>query len=118
MSWTGFDGICTFIMLVEYCIHLLMFYCSSYFCNFLDTGFDFFFAPCLNDFAFFIPDGEAEGAEFYTLVAQKLDYLVKHQQRISPTAAKNSVSPKDPNITIPTDRISGNSGIAFFFLCV
>ncbi|KAM3823606.1 bcl-2-like protein 12 [Vipera latastei] len=54
-------------------------------------------------------NGEAEGAEFYTLVAQKLDYLVKHQQRISPTAAKSSVSPKDPNITIPTDRISGNS---------
>ncbi|KAK9397088.1 bcl-2-like 12 [Crotalus adamanteus] len=54
-------------------------------------------------------DGEAEGAEFYTLVAQKLDYLVKHQQRVSPTAAKSSVSPKDPKITIPTDTISGNS---------
>ncbi|XP_032090452.1 bcl-2-like protein 12 [Thamnophis elegans] len=54
-------------------------------------------------------NGEAEDAEFYTLVAQKLDYFVKHQQRISPIAAKSSVSPKDPNITISTDTISDNS---------
>ncbi|XP_026566552.1 bcl-2-like protein 12 [Pseudonaja textilis] len=54
-------------------------------------------------------NGEAEDAEFYTLVAQKLDYFVKHQQRTSPIAAKSSVSPKDPNITISTDTISDNS---------
>ncbi|XP_063157013.1 bcl-2-like protein 12 [Candoia aspera] len=54
-------------------------------------------------------NGEVEGAEFYTLVAQKLDYFVKHQQRVSPAAAKNSLSPTDLNTTIPTDTTSGSS---------
>ncbi|XP_007423159.1 bcl-2-like protein 12 [Python bivittatus] len=54
-------------------------------------------------------NGEAEGAEFYTLVAQKLDYFVKQQQWVTPAAAKSSPSPTDLNTTIPADTISGNS---------
>lgn len=104
-------------MLVQYFIHILVLLLTC-FCSLFGIGFDFLCAPCFNNFLFVFPDGEAEDTEFYTLVAQKLDYFVKHQQRISPIAAKSSVSPKDPNITISTDTISANSGTTFIFLCV
>ncbi|XP_042327151.1 bcl-2-like protein 12 isoform X2 [Sceloporus undulatus] len=51
-------------------------------------------------------DTDAEGAEFYTLVAQKLDHLVKQQQLISPAAAKSLPSSKHQINKLPTDALS------------
>ncbi|XP_020663884.3 bcl-2-like protein 12 [Pogona vitticeps] len=56
---------------------------------------------------------DVEGAEFYTLVAQKLDHLVKQQQLVSPVAAKSLPFPPEQSNTLPTDAVSStpvNSG--------
>ncbi|KAJ7313765.1 hypothetical protein JRQ81_005437 [Phrynocephalus forsythii] len=49
---------------------------------------------------------DAEGAEFYTLVAQKLDHLVKQQQLVSPLAAQSLPSPIGHSHTLSTDALS------------
>ncbi|CAI5790017.1 Uncharacterized protein PODLI_1B042556 [Podarcis lilfordi] len=46
--------------------------------------------------------GEAENAELYTLVAQKLDHLVKQQQLTSPLVAKSLPFPTDEISILPT----------------
>ncbi|XP_061444756.1 bcl-2-like protein 12 [Rhineura floridana] len=51
-------------------------------------------------------DGEAESAELYTLVAEKLDHLVKQQQLMSPSVAKKLPSPTEKINTLPTDPVS------------
>ncbi|KAH0626683.1 hypothetical protein JD844_001790 [Phrynosoma platyrhinos] len=54
-------------------------------------------------------DADTEGAEFYTLVAQKLDHLVKQQQLISPVATKSLPSSKHQINTLPTDTPSSTT---------
>ncbi|XP_008111788.2 bcl-2-like protein 12 [Anolis carolinensis] len=51
-------------------------------------------------------DHDAEGAELYTLVAQKLDYLVKQQQLISPAKPKTWPLSKQQLNSLPTDTRS------------
>lgn len=50
---------------------------------------------------------DEEGVEFYTLVAQKLDHLVKQQQLVSPVAAKSLPSPIGQSNTLPPDALPG-----------
>ncbi|XP_077169712.1 bcl-2-like protein 12 isoform X2 [Paroedura picta] len=54
-------------------------------------------------------NNEAEETEFYMLVAQKLDHLVKQQQLISPSAGKGFPSPTDHSHSLPTNAASGTS---------
>ncbi|KAF7239740.1 Bcl-2-like protein 12 [Varanus komodoensis] len=56
--------------------------------------------------AWVIPGTKAEDAEFYTLVAQKLDHLVKQQQLISPVAVPSVPSPTVQINTLPLDTAS------------
>ncbi|XP_060112150.1 bcl-2-like protein 12 [Heteronotia binoei] len=55
-------------------------------------------------------NNEAEETGFYTLVAQKLDHLVKQQQQlISPSTGKALPSPPDRFRSFPTNGVSGAS---------
>nr|XP_056719894.1 bcl-2-like protein 12 [Euleptes europaea] len=58
-------------------------------------------------------NNEAEETEFYTLVAQKLDHLVKQQQLISPSAGKGLPSPADRFHSSATNAASGISVDSF-----
>ncbi|XP_054850949.1 bcl-2-like protein 12 [Eublepharis macularius] len=54
-------------------------------------------------------NNEAEDTEFYTLVAQKLDHLIKQQQLMSPSTGKGLPSPTDEFRTLSTNSASGTS---------
>lgn len=72
----------------------------------------------LTIFYFFI-GCEAKDAELYTLVAQKLDHLVKQQQQVlSPVAVNGLPSPiaSSQISVLPTETASQTSGTRFIYL--